>query len=181
MSQLFPQRASPLTCSRAPAAVMASNFRESKAVRSRVLLCAGGCSSCGVLLSRHTSVAHVGEAPAREGLAAHDDRDQVRVLLRGPAALAAAHQAGSSPMEVGAQLLPAVGRDDLRARVPTRLDVRVSCLPAGACTWSSWRCSRRRWRPGVWRSRTTVLLCTSWPPWSCLRTQRQQEHTRSSS
>ena len=56
-----------------------------------------------------------------------------------------------------------------------------SCVLSCRRRRSSWRCSRRRWRPGVWRSRTTVLLCTSWPPWSCLRTQRQQEHTRSSS
>lgn len=50
---------------------LAAIFRDSKAVRSRLLLCAGGggCSSCGVFL-RHLevhSVAHVGYALAREG------------------------------------------------------------------------------------------------------------------
>ena len=99
---------------------------------------------------------------------AHDDRDQVRVLLRrGPAALAAAYPPVSSTMEVDAQLLPAAGRDDLRARVRGHLDAPIVCLPVGGRRRSSWWCFGRScswW--DAWDKRKTRCL-TSHPPLSC--------------
>ena len=171
----FPQRASPLTCSRAPAAVTAFSGRGLAHMRHRVCLempqehpTARAAAPAG---AQEQPRAHSLRIPEnrRQRPAAHDDRDQVRVLLRGPAALAAAHPAGSSPMEVDAQLLPrrrAVLLQKERERMAVSSDTG-SCVLSCRRRRSSWRCFGRScswW--DVWNGKKTNCL-TARPALPC--------------